>query len=111
MSETGVQSGEIHERSAKALGDAHLQEALRSSTLRLYEHRLHAIQEVPGFDRLRERGREWRGEVMKNLEGYVAQLADRWGPGGGRRHGATEAQEAGAAASKTRRQAARRQIA
>ena len=84
MSETGVQSGEIHERSAKALGDAHLQEALRSSTLRLYEHRLHAIQEVPGFDRLRERGRELKREVIENLDGYLAQFADQVERRGGR---------------------------
>src|SRR3989442_5214614 len=84
MSETGVQSGEIHERSRKALGDAHLQEALRSSTLRLYEHRLNAIREVPGFERLRERGRELKREVIENLDGYLAQFADQVERHGGR---------------------------
>ncbi len=110
MSETGVQSGEIHERALKALGDAHLQEALRSSTLRLYEHRLNAIREVPGFERLRERGRELKREVIENLDVYLAQFADQVERRGGRVHWATDAKEACAAVIEIARQAGAREI-
>src|SRR5437762_8522371 len=94
MSETGVQSGEIHERATQALRDAHLQEALRASTLRLYEHRLRAVQEVPGFERLRERGRELKREVIEHLDSYLAQFADQVERSGGHVHWASDAAEA-----------------
>src|SRR5579883_2490607 len=49
MPETGVQSAHIHERAKELFQKPSLQEAYRSSTLRLYTHRLQAISEVPGF--------------------------------------------------------------
>lgn len=94
MSETGVQSGEIHERGNIALGDAHLQEAYRSSTLRLYTHRLHAIGEVPGFDRLRDRARELKREVMDHLDFYLAEFAESVERNGGTVHWARTSEEA-----------------
>jgi L-lactate dehydrogenase complex protein LldF len=75
MAETGVQSDQIHERGRKTLRDAHLQEAYRSSTLRLYTHRLAAIGEVPGFERLRDRARAIKREVIEHLDDYLAQFA------------------------------------
>lgn len=94
MSETGVQSGEIHERAPQALGDAHLQEALRSSTLRLYEHRLGAVHELPNFERLRERGRELKREVIEHLDSYLVEFADQVERRGGKVHWAGDAAEA-----------------
>ena len=94
MSETGVYSSAIHERAQKALGDAHLQEAYRSSTLRLYSHRLHAIGQVPGFEALRDRARELKREVMDHLDYYLAQFADNVERQGGKVHWAQTAEEA-----------------
>src|SRR5215472_8458139 len=94
MSEFAVQSSEIHERAKEALGDAHLQEALRSSTLRLYTKRLQAVPEVPGFERLRDRAREIKREVMDHLDSYVEQFADNVERRGGKVHWAASAEEA-----------------
>ncbi len=86
MSEPDVHSNEIHELGNKALADAHLQEAYRSSTLRLYEHRLQAIQEVPGFERLRERAHAIKHEVMEHLDFYLEQFATNVERHGGKVH-------------------------
>jgi len=94
MSETGVQSGEIHERGNAAMNDAHLQDAYRSSTLRLYTHRRDAFDLVPGFERLRDRARELKHEVMEHLDGYLAQFADNVERNGGHVHWARTSEEA-----------------
>ena len=94
MSETGVHSSAIHERAQTAMGDAHLQEAYRSSTLRLYSHRLQAIGQVPGFEPLRERARLLKGEVMNHLDYYLAQFADNVERQGGKVHWARTGEEA-----------------
>jgi L-lactate dehydrogenase complex protein LldF len=94
MSEVEVQSNEIHEKAKEALGDAHLQEALRSATLRLYTHRLHAMAEVSGFERLRDRAREIKHEVMDHLDYYLEQFADNVERRGGKVHWAATAEEA-----------------
>lgn len=96
MSETGVQSGEIHERGRKSLGDAHLEEAYRSSTLRLYTHRLQAKAEVPGFDQLRDTAREIKQEVMERLDEYLVRFAENVERNGGVVHWARTAEEASA---------------
>ncbi len=75
MSETGVQSAHIHERAEKTLRDAHLQEAYRSSALRLYNHRLEAFSQVPGFERLRDRARALKREVIEHLDEYLEGFA------------------------------------
>src|SRR6516225_9065111 len=89
-----VQSNEIHEKAKEAMGDAHLQEALRSSTLRLYTHRLQAAAEVPGFERLRDRAREIKREVMDHLDFYLEQFANNVERRGGKVHWAATAEEA-----------------
>jgi L-lactate dehydrogenase complex protein LldF len=89
-----LQSNEIHEKAKEALGDAHLQEALRSSTLRLYTHRLQAVPQVPGFERLRDRAREIKREVIDHLDYYLEQFADNVERRGGRVHWAATAEEA-----------------
>ena len=94
MSDTGVYSNEVHELGKKALADAHLQEAYRSSTLRLYTHRLEAIAEVPGWERLRERAHELKRDVMEHLDFYLGQFADNLERRGGKVHWAATAEEA-----------------
>lgn len=110
MGETGYQSGEIHERARQALEDARLQEAYRSSTLRLYTERLRAIAEVPGFDRLRARGHEIKREVMDRLDAYLAQFADNVERRGGQVHWARTAEEACAIVREIACQAPAREI-
>jgi L-lactate dehydrogenase complex protein LldF len=94
MSETGVQSREIHERAEQALADAHLQEAYRSSTLRLYGKRLGAVAEVPGFERLRERAQALKREVIEHLDFYLDQFATQVERRGGKIHWAETAEDA-----------------
>jgi L-lactate dehydrogenase complex protein LldF len=94
MSETGIHSNEIHALGNQAMSDAHLQEAYRDSTLRLYRHRLEAISEVPGFQRLRDRAHELKREVMHHLDYYLAQFADNVERHGGKVHWARSGEEA-----------------
>jgi L-lactate dehydrogenase complex protein LldF len=94
MSEVEVQSNEIHERAKQALANAHLQEALRSSTLRLYTKRLEAVPQVAGFERLRDRAREIKREVMDHLDFYLEQFANNVERRGGKVHWAATAEEA-----------------
>jgi L-lactate dehydrogenase complex protein LldF len=93
MSGPGIESSKIHEASESVLRDAHLQGAYKSSTLRLYTERLHAIESVPGFERLRERGRALKREVIENLDEYVAQFADRAERNGATVHWALNGEE------------------
>jgi L-lactate dehydrogenase complex protein LldF len=94
MSERGVHSQRIHESARAALQDPHLQEAYRSSTLRLYTHRLQAVSEVPGFEQLRQRAHELKREVMEHLDYYLAQFADNVEHRGGKVHWAATGEEA-----------------
>ena len=94
MSEAEIQSEQIHELAHKAMADAHLQEAYRSSTLRLYTHRLEAIAQVPGFDLLRERGRSIKHQVMDHLDFYLEQFSTNVEARGGKVHWATTGEEA-----------------
>lgn len=94
MSEADVQSEHIHERGNRAMADAHLQEAYRSSTLRLYTHRLEAKSEVPGFEKLRERAHELKRQVMDHLDVYLDQFASNLERRGGQVHWAGTGEEA-----------------
>ncbi|PYV22769.1 MAG: hypothetical protein DMG27_17465 [Acidobacteria bacterium] len=94
MSEAEIQSEQIHELARKAMADAHLQEAYRSSTLRLYTHRLEAIAQVPGFELLRERGRAIKRQVMDHLDFYLEQFSTNVEARGGKVHWATTGEEA-----------------
>jgi L-lactate dehydrogenase complex protein LldF len=94
MVDTLINSNEIHELGNKTLADPHLQEAYRSSTLRLFRHRLEAIEEVPGWQRLRDRAQELKREVMDHLDHYLEQFADNVERRGGKVHWAATADEA-----------------
>ena len=94
MSEAEVHSEQIHELGHRAMADAHLQEAYRSSTLRLYTHRLEAVRQVPGFERLRERGHAIKHEVMEHLDYYLEQFSANVERRGGKVHWAATGKEA-----------------
>jgi len=94
MSEARIGTGDIHARVQSALKDAHLQEAYRSSTLRLYTHRLQAVSELPGFERLRDRAQALKHQVMEHLDYYLAQFADNVARRGGHVHWAASGEEA-----------------
>lgn len=93
MPETGIHSSEIHERAARTLADARLQSAYRSSTLRLYDGRLRAAAEAPGFERARDRARALKREVIEHLDEYLAQFADNVERRGGEVHWAADAED------------------
>ncbi len=110
MHDTGVHSREIHEQGNKVMADAHLAEAYRSSTLRLYTHRLQAISEVPGFERLRDRARAIKHEVMEHLDYYLEQFADNVARRGVKVHWATTAEEACGVVRQIAEQAGAREV-
>ena len=93
MSEHGIHSNEIHRLGNRVLADDPLLEAYRSSTVRLYTHRLQAINEVPGFERLRERARALKRQVIEHLDYYLQQFADNVELNGGRVHWAASAKD------------------
>jgi L-lactate dehydrogenase complex protein LldF len=90
----GVESNRIHELGKRVLGDAHLAEAYRSSTLRLYNHRREAVSEVPGFEALRDRARALKREVITHLDHYLEQFAGSVERNGGKVHWAADARDA-----------------
>jgi L-lactate dehydrogenase complex protein LldF len=110
MSGHGVSSNQIHERAANALADAHLQEAYRASTLRLFTHRQAAVEEVPGFQTLRQRAHELKREVMEHLDFYLEQFAGNVERRGGKLHWAETAAEACAIVREIAEQAGAREI-
>jgi L-lactate dehydrogenase complex protein LldF len=91
MSDTGVHSNDIHIRGSETIANPRLAEAYRSSTLRLFNHRLQAIGEVPGFERLRDAGREVKRHTIENLDYYLTQFADNVERNGGKMHWASTA--------------------
>jgi L-lactate dehydrogenase complex protein LldF len=94
MTNQEVKSSEIHELAQKTMASAHLQEAYRSSTLRLYEHRLDAISGVPGFERLRDRARVLKREVIEHLDYYLDVFAGNVERNGGHVHWAETGEDA-----------------
>jgi L-lactate dehydrogenase complex protein LldF len=61
--------------------------------MRLFMHRLNAIDEVPGFERLRDLGRELKRQTIENLDHYLGQFADSVERNGGKMHWASTADE------------------
>ena len=94
MSMSGVDSATVHRRARQTLADAHLREAYRSSTLRMFNGRLQASAEVPGWERLRDRAQALKHEVIEHLDHYLAQFADSVERNGGKVHWAATAEEA-----------------
>jgi L-lactate dehydrogenase complex protein LldF len=93
MSEAGIHGNDIHTKGAATIGNAGLAEAYRSSAVRLYTHRLHAVSEVPGFERLRDQARAVKRHTIENLDYYLEQFADGVERQGGTVHWAANAEE------------------
>ena len=93
MSDTGIHSNEIHKGGAATMANPRLAEAYRSSTMRLFTHRLSAAAEVPGFERLRDLGREIKRHTIENLDYYLGQFADSVERNGGKVHWAANSEE------------------
>jgi len=84
-------SNEIHKIGSETIANPRLAEAYRSSTVRLFTHRLNAIGEVPGFERLRDAGRAVKRHTIENLDYYLTQFADSVERNGGKMHWAPTA--------------------
>jgi L-lactate dehydrogenase complex protein LldF len=93
MSDTLTHISEIHKDGAATIANPRLAEAYRSSTMRLFTHRLSAIAEVPGFERLRDLGREVKRQTIENLDFYLGQFADSVERNGGKVHWASDGAE------------------
>lgn len=93
MSDIGVYSNEIHKTGSETIANPRLAEAYRSSTLRLFTHRLQAIGQVPGFERLRDKARELKRHTIENLDYYLSTFADHVERNGGKIHWATTAED------------------
>jgi L-lactate dehydrogenase complex protein LldF len=109
-SDAHVESNHIHELGEKVLQSPQLTEAYRSSTLRLYDHRLSAISQVPGFERLRERARALKREVITHLDYYVDQFASNLERQGGHAHWAPDAKDACSIVVEIARRAGAREV-
>src|SRR5689334_8872483 len=90
MSEIDVHLNDIHQRGAATIANPRLAEAYRSSTMRLFTHRLGAIELVPGFDRLRDLARELKRQTIENLDYFLNQFADSVESNGGKVHWASD---------------------
>ena len=88
---TEAHNNEIHKIGSETIANPRLAEAYRSSTLRLFTHRLNAIGEVPGFERLRDAGRAVKRHTIENLDYYLTQFADGVERNGGKMHWAPTA--------------------
>ncbi len=110
MSRTEVHSQGIHERAQAALGDERLQEAYRSSTLRLYSHRQNSLGEVPGWESLRARAHAIKREAITRLAEYLEQFSGNFVRNGGRVHWAATAEEACAIVCEIARAAGAREV-
>jgi L-lactate dehydrogenase complex protein LldF len=93
MTDTGIHSNEIHQGASETLANPRLREAYQSSTLRLLTHRQQSLNEVPGFDRLRDRARDLKRQTIENLDYYLAEFADSAERNGAHVHWASDAEE------------------
>lgn len=76
------------------LADAHTQDALDSSTARLYGHRMDAWAGVPEIEELRSRGHEIRMGVVDDLDRYLEEFRRSVERVGGTVHFAATAEDA-----------------
>jgi L-lactate dehydrogenase complex protein LldF len=110
MSDTGIHSDEIHKIGGETISNPRLAEAYRSSTMRLFTHRLSSVAEFPAFDRLRDAAREAKRHTIQNLDYYLNQFADNVERNGGKVHWAATAEEVCKIAVDIVRQAAAKEV-
>ena len=67
-------SGVPEERFHRTLADKGLQEAIRSSTVRLSDHRRTALETLPEYEELRTQANAVKRHTIENLESYLKQF-------------------------------------
>lgn len=77
-----------------ALADSQLRANLGNATHTIRTKRAQVVAEVPGWEALREAGRQLKQHVMANLETYLPQLEEQVTARGGTVHWARDAAEA-----------------
>jgi L-lactate dehydrogenase complex protein LldF len=82
------------ENAREALADERLQRALGKMKVGFQDKRLRAIQRLPEFDELRDRGRDIKDHVLENLDFYLERFEERVTEQGGRVHWCRTAAEA-----------------
>ncbi|HZR91699.1 MAG TPA: LutB/LldF family L-lactate oxidation iron-sulfur protein [Gaiellaceae bacterium] len=88
--------GRFREVARLKLADAHVQQAIDTSTIRLYRHRQAAWAEVADIEELRQRAHDARMRVIDDLDAHVARFtAALEGRGGHVFRAATAEQAAG----------------
>ena len=80
----------------QALGNAQLRANLGHATATIRAKRAEVVAEVPGWEALREAGRQLKTHTMANLDTYLLQLEEQVTARGGTVHWARDAAEANA---------------
>ena len=88
--------GRFREIARIKLADGHIQEAIDSSTIRLYDHRREAWAAVSDIQALRQQGHEARLRVIDDLDRHVARFSEALEARGGHAFFARTAAEANA---------------
>jgi L-lactate dehydrogenase complex protein LldF len=74
------------ENAARALNDAHLQQALVHVRTKFIEKRLQAIGALPEFEALRDAARDLKDHVLSRLDEYLVQFEENVAKRGGHVH-------------------------
>ncbi len=82
------------ENSRAALADADLRQAMRSGGANFQQQRQRAIDALPEFDALRDRGRDIKDHVLEHLDYYLETYEANAIAAGGQVHWARDAEEA-----------------
>jgi L-lactate dehydrogenase complex protein LldF len=74
------------ENAARALNDAHLQQALVHVRTKFIEKRLQAIEALPEFEALRDAARDLKNHVLSRLDEYLVEFEENVTKRGGHVH-------------------------
>jgi L-lactate dehydrogenase complex protein LldF len=84
VTELAQPGGAFAERARRALEDEHLQRALDTGTLRLYDGRRQGWESLEDVEALRERARQIRTRTIADLDGHLSTFAESVERRGGR---------------------------
>jgi len=93
-SDLAADRGRFREIAKRKLADRHVQQALDTSTLRLYGHRTTAWEELEDVEALREGAREIRTRTIDDLDRHLDDFTHALEERGGRVHHCADAEEA-----------------
>jgi L-lactate dehydrogenase complex protein LldF len=79
-------SHQFKDNAARALNDAHLQQALVHVRTKFIEKRLQAIDALPEFDALRDAARDLKNHVLSKLDEYLVEFESNVVKRGGQVH-------------------------